>query len=141
MSLLTLTAVLFLIMDPMGRIKAFLQCLEGISPKRERYIIIREFLIALAVILLFNCVGEYIFELLDISDVTVYLASGIILFLASIKILFPRPEDQDIQRPEGEPLLVPLAIPMIASPALLATVMLYAESVESVSLMIIAILT
>lgn len=140
MTLLTLTAILFLIMDPVGRLKAFLQHLGGIPQQRQRSIIIREFVIALAVILFFNFVGEYIFNFLDISDVTVYLASGIILFLVSIKILFPRSDDSEMQKPAGEPLLVPLAIPMIASPALLATVMLFAQTETSVVSMITAIL-
>jgi multiple antibiotic resistance protein len=140
MSLLTLTAVLFLIMDPLGNIKSVLRCLEGVDPKRQNRIIWRELFIALGVILLFNFVGEIIFSVLQISDITVYLASGIILFLGSIKILFPSKDDGGIQVPQGEPFLVPLAIPLIAGPALLATVMLYAETVDSISTMLLAII-
>ncbi len=143
MSLLTLSAVLFLIMDPLGHIKASIACLEGLSPQRQRSILYRELFIALGVIVLFNFIGEFIFALLQISEVTVYLSSGIILFLSSIKILFPKngvyPEDFEGQHKKQEPFLVPLAIPMIAGPALLATVMLYAESLDSISLMLMAI--
>lgn len=128
MSLLTLTLVLFLIMDPVGHIKTFIATLEGIDPKRQKYIIFREMLIALGVTLFFNFLGEYIFEVLAISDVTVYLASGVILFLVAIKIIFSRPDSEEAPLPPGEPVIFPLAVPMIAGPALLATVMLYAQS-------------
>ena len=139
MTLLTLTTVLFLIMDPLGQLKSFIQCFEGIDPKRQKFILFRELFIALGFILLFNYIGEFIFSLLQISEVTVYLSSGIILFLCSIKILFPGRNDELPPRPLGEPFLVPIAIPMIAGPALLATVMLYAETVESKMLMLLAI--
>lgn len=127
MPLITLSLILFLIIDPLGHVKAFAQALEGIEPKRQKMIIWRELFIALGVSLFFNFVGEWIFILLKISDVTVYLSSGIILFLVAIKILFPRPQDER-EVIEGEPFIVPFAIPMIAGPGLLATIMLYAQS-------------
>ena len=141
MSLLSLILVLFLIMDPFGNAKSFISYLEGINPKRQRFIIIREMLIALFATLLFSLIGEYIFTLLDISETTVYLSSGVVLFLTALKILFPKAKDTiDLQSPRPEPFLVPLAIPLIAGPALLATVMLYAQTEPSPYTMIIAIL-
>lgn len=139
MTLVTLTIVLLLIMDPLGKINSFINYLEGIAPKRQKVIIARELLIALGFMLFFNFLGEYIFALLQISNVTVYLASGVILFLGSIKILFPRADDLEVHKLEGEPFLVPLAIPMVAGPALLATIMLYAESEQALTTMVIAI--
>lgn len=128
MTLITLTLILFLIMDPVGHVKSFVYCLKGIEAKRQRQIILRELLIALFAMLFFNMLGESIINLLQVSDTTVYLASGVILFLAAIKILFPSTEDHEIEKLQDEPFLVPLAIPMIAGPALLATVMLYAHT-------------
>lgn len=139
MSLLTLTLIMFLIMDPIGHVKSFLACLEGVSPKRQNFIIWREMFIALGFMLAFAGLGEFIFNLLAISNTTVYLASGLILFLVAIKIIFPHPDDEDIQVPAGEPFIVPMAIPMVAGPALLATIMLYSETEEHVMPMVIAI--
>ncbi|MBS0656441.1 MAG: antibiotic transporter [Verrucomicrobia bacterium] len=145
MTLLTLALVLFLIMDPVGRINAFLNTLGGIEHKRQKIIIIRELLIGLAVMIFFSFVGDHIFSILEISNVTVFLTSGIILFLGSIKILFPSADEIEAQKLEyskknrEEPFLVPLAIPMIAGPALLATIMLYSGSEESISTMLSAI--
>lgn len=128
MTIITVSLILFLIMNPLGQLKAFEKCLDAINPKRQQEIISRELFIALGVLLFFNFIGEYVFALLQISDVTVYLSLGIVLFLGAIKILFPSAADHRLTLPEGEPCLVPIAIPMIAGPALLATVMLYAQS-------------
>ena len=125
-SILTISLILFLIMNPAGQINNFIKCMKGIDTKHQHKILFRELLIALGVLLFFNIVGEYLFSLLNISDITVRFALGMILFLSAIKVLFPHPDDQGIKKPEGEPFLVPIAIPMIAGPALIATVMLYA---------------
>lgn len=140
MTLLSLTLALFLIMDPLGNINGFISTLEGIEPNRQRYLIIREMAFALVAMLFFNFVGEYIFNLLKISETTVYISSSIILFLGAIKILFPNPLAKESKKLPGEPFLVPLAIPMIAGPALLATIMLYAKTEPSPVIMLTAIL-
>ncbi len=139
MTIFTLTLTLFLIINPLGNAKQFLAFLTGISPARSRTIVIRELLIALVTILFFSFVGEWIFCLLGISKTTVYLSTGIILFLTAIKILFSTHDY--IPRIAGEePYVVPLAIPMIASPSLLAAVMLYASAEPYVSPMIVSII-
>ena len=131
MTLFSLALVLFLIMDPLGNMHSFLSYLKGLKPTRQKVIILREMLMALAAMLIFSFLGEYLFRLLEISETTVYLASGVILFLVAIKILFPQPELAEPKKFRGEPFLVPLAIPMIAGPALLATIMLYADTETS----------
>ncbi len=140
MPLLSLTLVLFLIMDPVGNIKSFIKFLEGLKPRRQKQIIVREMFIALFLILLFNFIGETIFNSLKLAEPVVYLSSGIILFLTALKILFPQEEVVlDPAMPKTEPFLVPLAIPMIAGPSLLATVMLYAHTETSQIIMLLAI--
>jgi multiple antibiotic resistance protein len=138
MTIFTTSLILFLIMNPLGQLKAFANSLQGIDHKRQSEIITRELLIALGVMLFFNAVGEYLFDLLKISDVTVYLSLGIILFLGAINILFPPADAPGHKKLEGEPFLVPIAIPIIAGPALLATIMLYAQTETSAYTSIIA---
>ena len=140
MILLTLALIYFLIMDPVGHVKGIVERLEGIPAKRTRFIIARELLFALVFMLIFDWFGEYIISFLHISESSIYLASGVVLFLAALKILFPHPEENSIQKDREEPFLVPLAIPMIAGPALLATIMLYAETEANPYTTIIAIL-
>lgn len=139
MTLVTLTLILFLIMDPVGHIKGFIETLKHVEPKRQNAIIMREMFIALGFMIAFNVLGEFIFNLLAISDTTVYLASGLILFIIAIKIIFGQPEPEDENGLKGEPFIVPLAIPMIAGPALLATIMLYADTETRIWPMLIAI--
>jgi len=127
MSLFTLTLILFLVMDPLGNSRAFLQAMESVTPERRQWVVLREHLIGLATILFFNFVGEFIFtHALGIQEVTISIATGVILFLIAIRRLFPNDEQAE-RYPEGEPFVVPLAIPFTAGPSLLATVMLYAH--------------
>lgn len=140
MSLFYLSLVLFLIMDPIGNISSFLSLLGDIPTEKRRKIIIREMLIALAVIVTFNFLGEFIFWVLEISETTLNLTSGAILFLVAIKILFPTVDSLRANLPPGEPFISPLAVPLIAGPSLLATVMLFAHLEPSVWVMLGAIL-
>lgn len=139
MNLFTLTIILFLIMDPVGNISSFLTLTKDIPAKRRTTILIREMLIALAAMLLFNFIGEFIFRVLDISETTLRLASGVILFLVAIKILFPSIDSLRANLPAGEPFITPLAIPLISGPSLLATVMLFAHLEPSQITMLSAI--
>lgn len=139
MNLFSLTVILFLIMDPIGNISSFLSLLKDLPKQKRRKIILREMLIALAAMLIFYVIGEYIFHILEINETTVRLASGIILFLVAIKILFPAIDSLRANLPQGEPFITPLAIPLIAGPSLLATVMLFARLEPSHSVMLTAI--
>lgn len=123
---LTLILIFFFIMDPLGNISSYLHMVKGIDPKRQRFIVMREMLLALVAMLVFNYIGEYILYGLGLSLVTVKISSGIILFLVAIKILFSSPSSLRANLPQEEPFLIPLAIPLIAGPGLLATIMLYA---------------
>lgn len=137
----SLAFILFLIMDPIGNVSSFLNLTKDIPRKQQRKIVVREMLIALAFMLAFNFLGEHIFNTLQISEKTLKLASGVILFLCAIKILFPTLDSPRANLPQGEPFIVPLAVPLIAGPALLATIMLFAHIEPSGSTMLIAILS
>jgi len=138
-SFFSLILVLFLIMDPLGNIQAFLFHTGRLSLARRRAVVLREMCIALAAAIVCSLIGKRIFSVLEISSTTVYFASGVILFLVALKILFPKPQQGERKPPEQEPFLVPLAIPLISGPALLATVMLYADTEPSPWTMLAAI--
>lgn len=140
MSIFSVFIVLFLIMDPIGNISYYIPMIKDITPRRRNWIVIREMLIALVAMLFFNFLGEYIFDYLDLSETTVRISSGIILFLIAIKILFTANDNPRANLPTGEPFIFPLAIPLIAGPGLLATVMLYAHLEPYESVMLAAIL-
>lgn len=139
MTLFSIALVLFLIMDPIGNISSYLSLVNGLPKKRRMWIVVREMLIALAFMILFNYIGEFLFILLGISETAVRLSSGVILFLVAIKILFPSQDSIRANLPKGEPFIIPLAVPLIAGPSLLATIMLFAHLESSQPLMLAAI--
>lgn len=123
--IITATVLLFLIMDPLGNLPIFMSVLKHTEPKRRRAIMIRELLIALTLMLVFLFAGEKILSFLNLRAETVSISGGIILFLIAIKMIFPGNEGNASGLPAGEePFIVPLAIPLVAGPSLLATLML-----------------
>lgn len=124
MSILSASILLFLVMDPFGNVPLFLSVLKGVPPQRRQKTIIRELLIALTVLLLFLLAGPYVLKALHISESSLRIAGGIILLLIAIKMVFGKAEDIFGGSPKEEPLIVPLAIPSLAGPSAIATVML-----------------
>ena len=114
---------LLLIMDPLGNIPPFLSALKPVEPARRRKILVREILIAYIVLLAFLFAGKYILRLLSLQEETVSIAGGIVLFLIALRMVFPR-HDATADALEGEPFIVPLAIPLIAGPSTLASLLL-----------------
>lgn len=127
MSLVSAIIILFLVMDPLGNIPLFLSALKDVDTSRRKYIIIRELFIALLVLVLFLFSGPYVLELLHVTETSLTIAGGIVLFLIAIKMIFPVVGGMFGQNPEGEPFIVPLAIPLVAGPSALATVLLLAS--------------
>lgn len=140
LSLLNIALTLFLIMDPIGNIQSFLNLMKDTDPARRKKVILREMLIALAAMVLFNYIGEFLFNFLEISETAVRLSSGVILFLVAIRILFSSSSNIRANLPTGEPFIIPLAVPLIAGPSLLATIMLYAHMDTCEPLMLVAII-
>jgi multiple antibiotic resistance protein len=120
--------LLFLILDPLGNIPIFLNLLKPLPPQRRRIVLVRELLIALVVLFVFLFAGRWLLELMHLRQESVSIAGGIVLFLIGIKMIFPRPEGIFGDSPEGEPFIVPMAIPLIAGPSGMAAVMLFANS-------------
>ena len=127
MNIFSYALVLFLIMDPIGNTSSFLKMTKGIPFKKQNRVLVREMLIALFVMFAFSLLGEVIFNVLSISETTVRLTSGDILFLVSIQILFPTLNSIRAKVEEEEPFITPLAIPLIAGPSLLATIILFSH--------------
>ena len=130
MDFLSAVVTLFLIMDPLGNVPIFLAVLKQVAPERRRKILVREVLIAYAVLLLFLLVGERVLELLQIQQETISIAGGIVLFLIALRMIFPQAGTFG-ETSEGEPLVVPLAIPLIAGPSTLATLLLLRADTDS----------
>ena len=124
MTILSAALLLFLILDPLGNIPVFLSVLKPLTPRRQRIVLARELLIALAVLMGFLWGGKYALEMMHLRQESVQIAGGIVLFLIGIRMIFPRPEGLMGELPGGEPFIVPLAIPLVAGPSGMAAVML-----------------
>ncbi|AFP84833.1 YhgN family NAAT transporter [secondary endosymbiont of Ctenarytaina eucalypti] len=140
--MISVTVLLFLIMDPLGNLPIFMSVLKHLEPKRQRIIIIREMLIALLFMLVFLFAGEHILSFLSLRTEMVSISGGIILFLIAIKMIFPAQEGNCTGQPMGEePFLVPLAIPLVAGPSILAAIMLLSHQYpEKINYLVLSLL-
>ena len=129
---------LLLIMDPIGNIAPFLSVLKTVPAERRRIVLVREILLAYCVLLAFLFFGTYLLRFLRLEQETLSIAGGIVLFLIALRMIFPH-EGSVVGEPlEGEPFLVPLAIPLFAGPSTLASLLLLQRSSpgDSTSLLI-----
>ena len=124
MDLFSVVLTLFLIMDPVGNVPVFLSVLKYVAPERRRVVLVREIVIAYLVLLVFLVGGDALLRLLNLEQETISISGGIVLFLIALRMIFP-PEGGILgDTPEGEPFIVPLAIPLVAGPSTLAALLL-----------------
>jgi len=116
--------LLFFVMDPIGNIPLFLAALKPVAPVRRLRVVCRELLIAYGLLVGFLFAGRPLLSLLGISEPALSMAGGIVLFLIAIRMVFPAAHGSLGEEVDGEPFVVPLAIPYIAGPSALATVLL-----------------
>jgi MarC family membrane protein len=119
------SVLLFLVLDPFGNIPFFITALAAVPRERHARVIVRELLVALAVLVGFLFAGQHILKALQISEPALRAAGGTVLFLIAIRMVFPRqgmPGGEE--ELSGEPFIVPLAIPYVAGPSALASVLL-----------------
>lgn len=128
MDILSAVITLFLIMDPLGNIPLFLSALKNVSPRRRRRVLVREIVFAYVVLLACLFVGSLALELLGLEQESISVAGGIVLFLIALRMIFPGDGGAAGETPEGEPFLVPLAVPLIAGPSTLAALLLLQRS-------------
>jgi MarC family membrane protein len=117
------TILLLLITDPIGNIPIFVTALRGVAPERRMKVILREVLIAFLLLFAFMFVGDGFLQVMNLSDLSLQIAGAVVMFLIALRMIFPFP-GADGEPLQGEPLIVPLAIPALAGPSALATVML-----------------
>ncbi len=124
MDILTAATMLFLIMDPLGNLPIVLSILKHIDPKRRRKVLIRELIFALLILMLFLFAGQSILAFLHVQPETLSISGGIILFIIAIKMIFPSGGSITGLAAGEEPFIVPMAIPMIAGPSVIAALLL-----------------
>ena len=127
MTTFSAAVLLFFVMDPLGNIPLVLAALTPVEPARRFRVAARELLIAYGLLVLFLVAGRSMLATLGISEPALTIAGGIVLFLIALKMVFPGAHGPLGEETAGEPLIVPLAIPYVAGPSALATVLLLAS--------------
>jgi multiple antibiotic resistance protein len=138
--ILSAVLTLFLVMDPLGNIPLFLSALKTVTPERRRLVLVRELVFAYLVLLACIFVGRVALELLGLEQESISVAGGIVLFLIALRMIFPGEGGSAGDTLEGEPFLVPLAVPLIAGPSTLAVLLLFQRSFPgSTGLLVLAL--
>lgn len=125
MTLISAIVLLFLVIDPFGNVAFFVAALNVVEPKRRKRVIIRELVIAYIVMVAFLFVGRPFLAVMNISGPALTIAGGVILFLIAIRMVFPIRGTTTQEELDGEPFIVPLAIPYVAGPSVLAVELLF----------------
>lgn len=118
----------FLVMDPLGNTPLFISALRGTPPERRQFVILRECVIALGIMVAFLFLGKGLLELLHVGEPALRTAGGVILLLIAIRMIFPPGDDAPDRLPPEEPFIVPLAVPLLAGPSLLAVEVVIASN-------------
>jgi small neutral amino acid transporter SnatA (MarC family) len=134
------TILLLLITDPLGNMPIFVNSLRAVPPERRARVILREVMIAFGLLLAFMFVGQSFLKAMSLSDVSLQIGGAVVLFLIALRMIFP-PPPQDAPVPLTEPLIVPLAIPALAGPSAMATVLLLVSQAPERRLEWVAALT
>jgi MarC family membrane protein len=126
-SFLSAFVLLLLVLDPFGSLPIFVAVLQGVAPGRRRRVALREVVIAFGVLLAFMLGGQGFLGVMRLSERSLEVAGGVILLIIAIRMIFAGGAEVYAQDGEREPLIFPLAVPLLAGPSAMATVLLLAS--------------
>lgn len=128
-------------MDPLGNVPLFLSVLKAVPPPRRQRVLLRELGLAYVVLIGFLLIGNSLLRFLGLDQEAVSIAGGIVLFLIALRMIFPGQGSLTEAGIDGEPFLVPLAIPLIAGPSTLATLLLLDRAVPGSTFTLLLVVT
>lgn len=120
-------ATLFFVMDPLGNMPVFNAILERFDSKQRSIIVAREMLFALIILMVFLFTGTAILDFMGLTESSLSIAGGVLLFIIALRMIFPQPVKETIDVVE-DPFIVPLAMPMVAGPSTIAILLLLSSS-------------
>ncbi|MCP5470190.1 MAG: antibiotic transporter [Chlamydiales bacterium] len=135
--LIHLTFLFLIILDPLGNVPIFVGVLKHLDHTVQRKVIIREMLIALGIMVIFLFFGNGFFQLLNVGEHSLEVTGGVILFLIALPMIFSHPQDTEVKPSRSDPLIVPLAVPAVAGPAILAAITVYGGGVEQSKMLVL----
>ncbi|MDP2008488.1 MAG: MarC family protein [Rubrivivax sp.] len=126
-SFLSAFILLLIVLDPLGSLPIFIPIMRGVAPARRTWVAAREVGIAFGVLAAFMVLGDAFLQVMRLSERSLEVAGGVILLMVAIRMIFS-PEGGVYGLPEGkEPMIFPLAVPLLAGPSAMATVLLLAS--------------
>ena len=128
----TIFLAVFIVIDPFGIVPVFISLAGSFSPRRRRATILTATIVAFAVLCLFILTGSAILRFVGIQPGSFFIAGGILMFIVSLDLLLGKPGRTKTSGEEGDEgrddvAIFPLAIPMLAGPGAITTVLLYAS--------------
>ncbi|WP_295480354.1 MarC family protein [Sutterella sp.] len=120
--------LMVLMADPLGNIPITISCMKSVPNNRRVRVLLRECTIAMGLLLLAMFFGKPFLAAIGLSDAALSIGGSVIVMLMAIRMVFPTKEGVFGDTPGGEPYIVPIAIPAIAGPSTLATIMMLAAS-------------
>jgi MarC family membrane protein len=119
--------LLLLVLDPFGALPVFIHVMGWVAPERRRRVALRESGIAFAILLAFMFSGRSFLRLMNLSERSLEVAGGVILLIIALRMVFDHHDAEGVAGKGGEPLIFPLAVPLLAGPSAMATVLLLAS--------------
>ena len=125
---LSALVLLLLVLDPFGSLPVFISVMRNVAPERRTRVALRESALAFAVLLVFMLTGQWFLALMRLSERSLEVAGGVILLIIAIRMIFASGGEVYASDGKGrEPLIFPLAVPLLAGPSAMATVLLLAS--------------
>ena len=128
--IVTIFLAVFIVVDPFGIVPVFISLTHGFAPARRRATILKAVVVAFVVLCVFIFTGNVILGFLGIQPGSFFIAGGILMFIVSIDLLLGKPGRTKTSAPEADEerddvSIFPLAVPMLAGPGAITTVLLY----------------
>ena len=136
-TLMTAFSAMFVVIDPIGLAPLFIAMTQGMTQRDRLTIGGRACVVAIGLLLLFAFLGESLLTFIGISMPAFQIAGGVLLFLTALDMLFERRQARrqdnadDAMEPAHDPSIFPLAIPLIAGPGAIATMILLTSQTDS----------
>ncbi|WP_310385625.1 MarC family protein [Roseateles sp.] len=127
-SFLSAFILLLLVLDPLGSLPIFVSIMKTVPKERRARVAGREVGIAASALLAFMFFGDVFLQVMHLSERSLEVAGGVILLIIAIKMIFGSAGESAYGlEPGREPFIFPLAVPLLAGPSAMATVLLLAS--------------
>jgi multiple antibiotic resistance protein len=133
---ITIFLAVFIVVDPFGIVPVFISLTSSFSRGRKRATVLKSVIVAFVVLCVFILTGNVILRFLGIQPGSFFIAGGILMFIVSIDLLLGKPGRTKTSGNEGDEdrddvSIFPLAVPMLAGPGAITTVLLYVSEDKS----------